>query len=65
MFINCYHLNELMKLCLYSRRFNVLRSKDANFKERWKHLGELQVQSAFNWDDEIEPDLVSELTNNT
>ena len=40
----------------FCRRFARLRQKDPNFDERWKHLGELPIQTEFNWDKEIEQD---------
>lgn len=49
----------------FYRRFHKLRSKDTNFEERWKHLGELTVQTEFNWDEEIEPDPVTKHVINT
>lgn len=45
------------------RRFDRLREKDANFKERWQHLGELSIQAEFNWDEEIESDSAVDLNN--
>lgn len=38
----------------YIRRFEKLRTKNSNFKERWTHLGQLPSQTAFDWEKEVE-----------
>lgn len=38
----------------HNRRFEKLRTKNLNFKERWTHLGQLPSQTAFDWEKEVE-----------
>jgi len=41
-------------LFFHNRRFDKLRTKNPNFKERWAHLGQLPSQTAFDWEKEVE-----------
>lgn len=55
----------LIIVIIFYSRFKLLRDKDPNFEQRWKHLGELSLQAEFNWDEEIEPEPLSKNAVNT
>lgn len=50
-----YEYNHVIWYFNFSR-FKSLSEKDTDFEKRWKHLGELPVETEFNWDEEIEPE---------
>ncbi|XP_025192387.1 heparan-sulfate 6-O-sulfotransferase 2 [Melanaphis sacchari] len=47
------------------RRFEKLRAKNPNFKERWAHLGQLPSQTAFDWEKEVETEAADNEVNYT
>jgi len=49
----------------YIRRFEKLRAKNTNFKERWAHLGQLPSQTAFDWEKEVETEAADNEVNYT
>lgn len=49
----------------HNRRFEKLRAKNPNFKERWAHLGQLPSQTAFDWEKEVETEAADNEVNYT
>lgn len=64
-FFSRLHHSILITVIGFYSRFKLLRDKDPNFDQRWKHLGELSLQAEFNWDEEIEPEPLSKNAVNT
>lgn len=56
----------LLIFCLsVFRRFEKLRTKNVNFKERWSHLGQLPSHTAFDWEKEVETEAADNEVNYT